>query len=63
MGRDVTATDGDSVLGTPDTEPGEAGTLRWVTRLSTYERQQPAGLDQTTLTDATCVDGPTYLGL
>jgi len=61
LGRDATATDGDSVLGTPDTELGEGGTLRWVARVSTYE--QPARLNQTTFTDTTCVDGPTYLGL
>lgn len=61
MGRDATDTDGDSVLGTPDTELGEGGTLRWVARLSTYE--QPARLNQTAVTDTACVDGPTYLSL
>ena len=38
LGRDPTANDGDSVLGIPDTKPGESGTVRVVTRLSTYER-------------------------
>lgn len=61
MGRDATDTDGESVLGAPDTELGEGGTLRWVARLSTYE--QPARLNQTAVTDTTCVDDPTYLSL
>lgn len=43
-GRDATVTDGESVLGIPDAERGESGTLRLVTRLSTCERHQPATL-------------------
>ena len=35
-------TDGESVLGIPDTEVGEPGTLRVLAILSTYEWHQPA---------------------
>lgn len=44
LGRDAIVTDGESVLGIPDTEVGESGTLRVVARLSTYEWHQPATL-------------------
>jgi len=44
VGRDVIATDGESVLGIPDTERGESGTVRVVERLSTCKRYQPATL-------------------
>jgi len=60
----VTATDGESVLGIPDTERGESGTVRFVARLSTCERHQPVShtrLDHPTNTRR--VDGPAYLCL
>ena len=63
-GRDVTATDGESVLGRPDTERGESGTVRVVTRLSTYKRHQQASHTRSDhFTGTTWVDGPTYLSL
>ena len=64
LGRDVTATEGESVLGIPDTEIGESGTVRLVMRLSTYERCEPKShtrLDH--FTDTSRVDAPTYLDL
>jgi len=63
LGREATANEGDSVLGMPDTELGESGTVRLLIRLSTYERQWPATLGQTIPTATTSADGPTYLSL
>ena len=60
----MTATDGESVLGIPDTERGESGTARLVARLSTCKRHQQAS--HTMLghpMGTTWVNGLAYLSL
>ena len=58
------ATDGESVLGIPETERGESGTVRLVERLSTCKRHQPTSHTWLShLSGATWVDGWAYLSL